>query len=150
MRGKVPNEHARALRKRSTDTERKLWHYLRDRQIEGCKFRRQHPIAPYIVDFICIEKRLVVEADGSQHAEHAAYDERRTTFLESQGLRVLRFWDNEILNNMNGILETIRLALLETPSPCPSPASGRGNVILKPCTHSPSPQRGDGRGEGGS
>ena len=122
MRGKVPNEHARALRKRSTDTERKLWHYLRDRQIEGCKFRRQHPIAPYIVDFICIEKRLIVEADGSQHAEQATYDERRTAFLESQGLRVLRFWDNEILNNMNGVLETIRLSLLETPSPVPNPA----------------------------
>ena len=144
----MPNDHARALRRRSTDTERKLWRELRDRQIEACKFRRQHPIGPYIVDFVCIEKLLIVEADGGQHAEQINHDERRTAFLASQGYRVLRFWNNDVLNNMEGILETIRLALLESPSPYPSPASGRGDDTHTSCINSPPPLRGEGRGEG--
>ncbi|HEY6896535.1 MAG TPA: endonuclease domain-containing protein [Rhodocyclaceae bacterium] len=149
MRGVVPNDRARNLRKRATDTERKLWHHLRDRQIEGHKFRRQHPIGPYFADFVCIERQLIIEADGGQHAAQADYDERRSAFLQAQGFRVLRFWDNDVLTNMDGVLEVIRLALIEnTPSPCPSSASGRGGLLHKLGRNSPSPLRGEGRGEG--
>jgi very-short-patch-repair endonuclease len=92
---------------------------LRGRQFSGVKFRRQHPIGPFIVDFCCVERALVVELDGSQHAERSAADERRTIFIERSGYRVLRFWDNEVLSNLYGVLERISEAL-EDPRPLPS------------------------------
>ncbi|MBK7332552.1 MAG: endonuclease domain-containing protein [Betaproteobacteria bacterium] len=85
-----------------TDAEQRLWHRLRGAQLHGCKFRRQHPIGPWFADFACIERRLVVELDGGQHAERAAYDRRRTEWLRLAGWRVARFWDNEVLNEMDG------------------------------------------------
>jgi len=120
---------ARKLRRNSTDVERKFWHRIRDKQIDEYRFRRQRPIGRYIVDFICLEARLIVELDGGQHAEDAAYDQRRTAFLESLGYRVLRFWNNEVIENMTGVLERLRETLLETQAPTPPsalPLAGEG------------------------
>jgi very-short-patch-repair endonuclease len=119
------------LRRDATDAERRLWTALRDRRLNGCKFRRQHTIGGYIVDFACIEQRLIVEADGGQHQENVS-DARRPAWLESQGWRVVRFWNNDILANTDGVLSAILQALRGGgPSPAslreaPSPASGRG------------------------
>lgn len=103
----ILTENARSLRKDMTDTERRLWHVLRGKQLLDCRFRRQHPIGPYIADFACIDKKLLIELDGGQHQEQIAYDQHRTAFLEMQGWQVLRFWNNDVLNNMDGVLMTI-------------------------------------------
>ncbi|QNP49946.1 endonuclease domain-containing protein [Diaphorobacter aerolatus] len=122
---------ARALRQNSTDAEHMLWQKLRSRQIDGVKFRRQHPVGSYFVDFACVPKRLAIELDGGQHAHGSAivYDEHRTLFLKSAGWQVLRFWNHEVIGNLEGVLEVILHALREptSPSPQPSPASGRGS-----------------------
>jgi very-short-patch-repair endonuclease len=93
-----------------TDAERRLWACLRGRRLEAYKFRRQHQLGRFIVDFACIEYRLVIEADGGQHSENEA-DERRTAWLEREGWQVLRFWNNEILTNSEGVQEMILEAL---------------------------------------
>ena len=103
--------HARELRINATDAERRLWSKLRLRQLEGARFRRQHPIGPYIVDFICLEQKLVIELDGGQHADAVEYDEARTAWLAASGYHVLRFWNNEVLRNIAGVLEAILEAL---------------------------------------
>ena len=100
-------ERARQLRKNQTDAEKSLWQHLRRRQIDGWRFRRQHPIGNYIVDFFCFEKGLVVEIDGGQHSEQVDYDEERTKWLESQGYRVLRFWNNEVLREIEAVKQVI-------------------------------------------
>jgi len=102
-------EKARELRKNQTDAEKAIWRLVRAKQITGLKFRRQHPIQPYIVDFVCPEKMLIIELDGGQHADNEAvvYDEKRTKFLESKGYTVIRFWNNEVLNNIEGVYEVI-------------------------------------------
>ena len=115
---------ASRLRKQSTDTERHLWGYLRDRQIEGCKFRRQHPVGNYVVDFVNLEKKVVIELDGGQHALHPG-DRIRDEWLRAKGYKVLRFWDNQVFSNLEGVLESIRDALL-TPHPNPLPYGERG------------------------
>ncbi len=99
---------AKALRKRLTDTERLLWRHLRAKQLEGLKFRRQEPIGRYIVDFVCHEKRIVIEVDGSQHTIEKNKDAERDKWLNEQGYKVLRFWNNEVLTNIEGVLQTIR------------------------------------------
>jgi very-short-patch-repair endonuclease len=99
---------AKELRKNSTDAERLLWRQLRAKQLEGLKFRRQEPIGRFIVDFVCYEKSLIIEADGGQHAVEAEKDAERTQWLNSQGFHVLRFWNHEILTNIDGVLEVIR------------------------------------------
>jgi primosomal protein N' (replication factor Y) len=104
-----PTRRARRLRTHSTDAERRLWRHLRNRQVAGAKFRRQHPFPPYVVDFCCVERRLVVEVDGGQHEENR--DRARTEFLQSKGFRVLRFWNNDVLTNTEGVLESILAAL---------------------------------------
>ena len=96
---------ARRLRESSTDAERRLWQCLRGGQLDGLKFRRQHPIPPYVVDFYCDALKLVVELDGSQHTEQA--DRARTTVFESRGLTILRFWDNEVLTQIDAVVEAI-------------------------------------------
>ncbi len=103
---------AKGLRKRSTDAERALWRYLRARQLEGLKFRRQQPIGKYIVDFVCLEKAIIVELDGGQHAEDVQTERDRTRdqWLEHEGFTVLRFWDHEVLANTDGVLEVMRRA----------------------------------------
>jgi very-short-patch-repair endonuclease len=97
---------AKNLRMRSTDAERHLWKHLRTRQIEGLKFRRQEPIGKYIVDFVCYEKMIVIEADGGQH-DASEKDVERDGWLRSQGFEVLRFWNHDILTNIEGVLEVI-------------------------------------------
>ena len=104
----MPRTFARKLRANMTDAERRLWSALRDRRLQQFKFRRQHPLGPFIVDFACIEHRLVIEADGGQHVDNAE-DAKRTAVLESRGWRVLRFWNNDILTNTEGV----QLAILE-------------------------------------
>jgi very-short-patch-repair endonuclease len=99
---------AKELRKRPTDAEKLLWKYLRLKRLEGLKFRRQYPLDHYIVDFICLEKRLVVEVDGGQHSEEKDKDIKRDAYLNQQGFKVLRFWNNEALRNTEGVLEIIR------------------------------------------
>ena len=106
----TPN--AQILRKKSTDAERLLWRNLRDRQLCSEKVRRQHPIGPYIVDFVFLEKKLIVELDGGQHQIRRAADEKRDKWLIQEGYTILRFWNNDALNNAEGILETIRKHLL--------------------------------------
>ena len=117
-------DKARALRARSTDCEHKLWRHLRNRGLGGHKFRRQFPIAGYIVDFVCLERRLVVELDGGQHGEQAEYDRHRTEILHKNGYRVIRFWDNDVLERRDDVLSEIfkRLEEFATP-PSPQPLS---------------------------
>jgi len=108
---------SRQLRKQATDAEDLLWRHLRARRMQGFKFRRQVAIEPYIVDFVCFEARLIIEADGGQHATQIPYDQQRTRELETRGYRILRFWNHVILAETESVLETIRSALVSTPSP---------------------------------
>jgi very-short-patch-repair endonuclease len=112
MRG--PNENsirfARRLRVNQTDAETVLWNRIRNRQIDGHKFTRQVPIGAHICDFVCREKQIVIEVDGGQHAESAA-DTVRDAYLIAEGYRVLRFWNNDMLGNLEGVLITIQAAL---------------------------------------
>ena len=101
------------LRKELTLAERKLWAYLRGDKLNGVNFRRQHAIGNYIVDFVSIKKKLVIELDGSQHLEQEAYDIERTRYLESQGYKVVRFWNSDVLNDINGVFRVIEFALAE-------------------------------------
>ena len=116
---------ARKLRQQSTDAERMLWKHLRAHRMAGYKFRRQVVIEPYIVDFICLDARLIVEADGGQHLEQAEDDLKRSAFLQSRGYKVIRFWNDEILTDTHIVLERIYNNLIAAPSPQPSPG-GRG------------------------
>jgi very-short-patch-repair endonuclease len=102
----MPNSKPRQLRQTLTDAERRMWSALRDRRLSKYKFRRQHPLGDFIVDFACTEYQLVIEVDGGQHSESAA-DTTRTAWLKSQGWRVLRFWNNDVLSNTDGVVETI-------------------------------------------
>ncbi len=112
------------LRTNQTDAEMKLWRHLRSKRFSGFKFKRQQPIDRYIADFCCLRGRLVIEVDGGQHQDQISYDETRTRHLNEQGFRVLRFWNNDVLQNINQVLEVIRQAL--EPSPQPSPEKGEG------------------------
>jgi len=117
--------HARVLRLAQTDAERKLWARLRSRQLCGAKFRRQHPIGKFVVDFCCIEHGLIVEVDGSQHAFQSKADERRTGILGRNGYRVLRFWDNEVIGDIEAVLQRIADVICN-PHPDPLPRQGEG------------------------
>jgi adenine-specific DNA-methyltransferase len=117
-------QRAKTLRKAQTDAEKLLWRQLRNRQIEGAKFRRQYVIGKYITDFVCLETGLIVEIDGGQHAEQQAYDESRTIYLQQQGFKVMRIWNNEVLEETEAVLEMIRNFVINNPSPQPSPLVG--------------------------
>ncbi len=121
-----PNEvFARTMRKAPTDAEKKLWWHLRHRlPMSNTHFRRQVRIGRYIVDFASHGDKLVIEIDGGQHVEQAAADSARTKFLLSEGYRVVRFWNNEVLTNIDGVIEVIANALATTPTPDPSPQGG--------------------------
>jgi len=130
MRHGCKTGQAKALRRRMTDAERLLWFRLRDRRLLGCKFRRQWPIGPYVVDFACVEHALAIEIDGSQHLDSAS-DKARDACLRGKGYSVLRFWNNEVLAGLDAVCETIaqRLAadrrFLLPPETPEDPAEGR-------------------------
>jgi very-short-patch-repair endonuclease len=118
--------NARSLRGDMPLAEKKLWQALRGKQLEGLRFRRQHPIGPYIADFACIDELLVIELDGGQHQDQVAYDARRTAYVESLGWQVLRFWNNDVLNNLDGVLAKVVEVLTTAPPSQPSPLQGEG------------------------
>lgn len=120
----VTRDRARQLRRDQTDAEQTLWARLRDRQLCGAKFRRQHPIGPLVTDFCCPKRKLVVELDGGQHAEEIAADQKRSRFLEAQGYRVLRFWNHDVLSDTASVLERIA-EVLGDPHPSPLPERAR-------------------------
>lgn len=103
---------ARHLRTNQTDVETKLWFHLRARRFEGFKFRRQVPVDRFIADFLCLDAHLIIELDGGQHGEQQDYDAERTKILNNCGYKILRYWNNEVLENMDGVLEDIRSVLL--------------------------------------
>ena len=107
----MTTHNARNLRRASTDAERAFWNHVRDRRLDGHRFRRQVPIGPYVADFVCPAAKLIVELDGGQHHERADADERRTRWLEGEGYRVLRIWNNDVLANMPGVLHSLLTAL---------------------------------------
>lgn len=115
----IIRSHAKQLRHELTNEEKRLWYLLRGRRFADYKFRRQHPVGHYILDFACCEARLAIELDGGQHDENQEYDRQRTGWLNQRGWTVLRFWNNELWNNEEAVLDKI----LETlqPSPRPSP-----------------------------
>lgn len=104
---------ARTLRKNQTDAEKLLWKHLRNRQFHSYKFRRQVPVGQYIVDFACLSLKLVIELDGSQHMSNTGYDDRRAKFLTRQGYKVVRFWNNELLEQTDSVLEALTLTLYQ-------------------------------------
>jgi very-short-patch-repair endonuclease len=113
-------QNARKLRREMTDAERELWQHFRAGRFDGVKFRRQHPVPPYIADFCCVSARLIVELDGPQHSEEV--DAARTRYLKSQGWRILRFWDNDVLLQTEAVLDAIWNAIGDrTLSPTPLP-----------------------------
>ena len=118
------NPHAKHLRKEMTDAERAVWNAVRGRRLEGFKFKSQWSLGPFVVDFCCWERRLVVEIDGGQHNEEV--DRQRTEWLEEKGYRVIRFWNNDVLTNLEGVLQAILLALTSDPHPGPLPRAGEG------------------------
>jgi very-short-patch-repair endonuclease len=104
-------QRARELRKELTPAEAKLWARLRGNKLNGISFRRQHAIGQYVVDFCSPARKMIIELDGSQHLEQEEYDAERTVFLESQGYRVLRFWNNEVMNDIEGVMRAVGIAL---------------------------------------
>ena len=106
----MPNLQARAMRREPTEAERLPWARLRNRRLGGYKFRRQHPIGAFVADFACLERRVIVEADGEQHVG-SEYDQHRSNWLQTQDWRVIRFWNNEVRENPNGVAEAILLVL---------------------------------------
>jgi very-short-patch-repair endonuclease len=116
-------DRAKALRRNMTDAERVVWYGLRAHRFHGASFRRQTPIGPYIVDFVCCAAKLIIEVDGGQHFEpgHIAYDERRSAYLAARGYCVLRFSNLDVMNNKSGVLEAIAAVIERSKSPLPSP-----------------------------
>jgi len=125
MRGKDERRtvRSRSLRRSSTRTELVLWRQLRDRQLGGFKFVRQEPVGPYYPDFVCREQHLIVEVDGGQHSDNAA-DRERDAFLTGLGYRIIRIWNNQIFENIEGVLQMLHSELEKAPHPAPLPASG--------------------------
>jgi very-short-patch-repair endonuclease len=116
------HELARKLRKNQTDAENRMWYYLRNRRLGGYKFVREYVIGKYIADFVCREKKLIIEVDGGQHMAAEAYDQQRTRNLEAVGYRVVRVWNNEVFKNIQGVMEQI-LNVLESMPPDKKPSS---------------------------
>ena len=127
----MSNTFARELRKSMTDTERKLWRGLRMRQMHGHKFRRQFPLGSYIVDFVCLEARLIIEVDGGQHADEENGDTQRDAWLTDQKFRVLRYWNNQVLNELDAVLADIA-RVVEVLPPIPAfPRKGGRRMIAE-------------------
>src|SRR5262249_19026909 len=138
---------ARSLRRNLTNAERIIWYAVRAHRLNGPSFRRQDPIGPFIVDFVCHHARLIVELDGGQHfeTEHEKRDAQRDAFLTARGYRVLRFSNHEVMTNRAGVLEAVNAALVASPSPPPPPSGGGGPGPSQPAhtqtnpPHNPSP-----------
>ena len=111
----LPRDTARRLRANATEAEQKLWSHLRKGQLYGFQFRRQHSVGPFFVDFICLEASLIIEVDGSQHADRKEQDQSRDEFLRASGYRVLRFWNFEVLSHVDSVVERIAEVLRPTP-----------------------------------
>ena len=120
-------DNAKTLRSNQTEAEQRLWYHLRAHRFMGLKFKRQKPIGRYIVDFVCLERWLIIELDGGQHAEQTTYDQHRDAWLCGQGYTVLRFWNNDVMQQLDSVLERIGAAL----SPGLSPAGGREETPRK-------------------
>lgn len=122
---------AKSLRKRPTDAERILWKHLKAKKLKGLKFRRQEPIGKYIVDFVCYEKGIIIEVDGGQHSIDKERDHERDIWFRDEGFKVIRFWNNDVLSNTEGVLTAIMTSFLESPSLLSPPIEGgdvRGKV----------------------
>ena len=117
---KRPTARSRELRLNATEAERRLWQQISARKIAGVRFNRQFPIGPFICDFVSRTAKLVIEVDGGQHAVDVTKDEARTAYLEAQGYRVIRFWNNDVLDRIEGVVSEIERALADMPSPNPS------------------------------
>jgi len=137
MRKHYKRKEARDLRKTMTDAEKKLWYWLRDRRFYEVKFRRQYPIGVYIADFASLEPPLVIELDGGQHATNQMYDTRRDAFLRQQGFTILRFWNNDVISNVEGVLtmiaQQIQNALGAKDSPHPDPLPQEAGEGMTAC-----------------
>ena len=123
-------ERAKVLRQDMTIAENRMWYFLRNRRLNGYKFVREYVIGNYIADFVCRDKKLIVEIDGGQHMEAVEYDQRRTNYLTANGYKVVRFWNNEVFLNVQGVLETILRSLEDMPPE---------NTLIRRCA-TPSPQ----------
>ena len=119
-------DNAKRLRSNMTDVEQKLWRELRAKRFADYKFRRQVPMRKYIADFVCFQPKVIIELDGGQHAEQVAYDKKRDEFFIEQGFAMLRFWNNEVVENWEGVLTMILNTLKRPPLPNPSPTGGEG------------------------
>ncbi len=115
-----PTARSRELRQNPTEAERKLWLHLSARKLKGVRFNRQFPVGQFICDFVSRQRKLVIEIDGGQHACNSEYDAQRTRFLEAHGFSVIRFWNNEVMDNLDGVLDVIARTLDNMPSPSPS------------------------------
>ncbi len=135
---------AKRLRTNQTEAERRLWYHLRGHRFMSLKFKRQVPMGQYVVDFLCHQHRLIVEVDGGHHTGQMGYDQERSDMLRQRGFRVLRFWNHEVMQQLDGVLEQIRLAVLEPSPPSPLPLAGEGND--PPSTSGLLPRAGEGRG----
>ena len=122
-------DKAKHLRSHQTEAEQRLWYHLRAHRFMGLKFKRQKPIGRYIVDFICLERRVIVELDGGQHSSQTEYDNRRDRWLREQGYQVLRFWNHEVMQQLDAVLERIRLAAFSPSPPTPLPRAGEGRDV---------------------
>jgi very-short-patch-repair endonuclease len=120
-------KYAKKLRRNSTQAEALLWRSLKARQLDGIKFRRQQPVGKFIVDFVCFEKRIVIELDGGQHAITKSRDNDRDRWLADKGFIIMRFWNNDLFENLDGVLAVIRQQCLSRASPSPYP-SRQGRV----------------------
>jgi adenine-specific DNA-methyltransferase len=135
---RIVTEHtgrARTLRQNSTEVEKRLWHRLRDRQLHNHKFRRQYFANGFYLDFACEEQMLAIELDGGQHNDdsHHAQDQQRSQILAASGWRIIRFWNHELMENMEGVLEAIAMALnAQTLSPHPNPLPAGEGITLTP------------------
>ena len=121
-----PTARSRELRRNPTEAERRLWTRLSARQVAGTRFNRQFPVGPFICDFVSRAAKLVIEVDGGQHSDREEADAQRSGYLEARGYRVIRFWNNDVLENIDGVVETIEQILMTSPPPAP-PACGRGD-----------------------
>jgi very-short-patch-repair endonuclease len=123
------DDYARKLRMRSTDAEKLLWRHLRAKRLMGLKFRRQEPIGKFIADFVCYERRVIIEVDGGQHSERPERDQGRDEWFKNKGFSILRFWNNDVLSQTEEVLEAIVKECTRSPSPSSPPV--KGGVIRK-------------------